>query len=169
MPKIIENLKEKLIEEARRQILEEGYSAMTIRSVAKACGVGVGTVYNYFSSKEELVATFMLDDWKVCCGEIKTVADSSRDPETVLRCVYDQLIRFAREHRRVITDQAAVQSFQASFFHQHSILREQIAELLSGCLPEDAFLREFVAEALLSWTMSGKTFDEIMPIIKKLY
>ena len=51
MPKIIENIREKLLEEARRQVMEEGYEAMTIRSVAGACGVGVGTVYNYFSSK----------------------------------------------------------------------------------------------------------------------
>ncbi len=50
MPKIIENLQSKLIEEAKKQIEEAGYGAMTIRSVAKACGVGVGTVYNYFSS-----------------------------------------------------------------------------------------------------------------------
>ena len=44
MPKIIENLPERLAEEARRQIEASGFSAMTIRSVAKACGVGVGTV-----------------------------------------------------------------------------------------------------------------------------
>ena len=52
MPKIIENIREKLLEEAKRQVMEQGYSAMTIRSVASACGVGVGTVYNYFSSKD---------------------------------------------------------------------------------------------------------------------
>ena len=34
MPKIIENLENRLIEEARKQIEEAGYSAMTIRSVA---------------------------------------------------------------------------------------------------------------------------------------
>ena len=50
MPKIIENLKDRLIAEAEKQIEESGYGAVTIRSVAKACGVGVGTVYNYFSS-----------------------------------------------------------------------------------------------------------------------
>ena len=48
MPKIIENLENRLIREAEKQIAESGYAAMTIRSVAKACGVGVGTVYNYF-------------------------------------------------------------------------------------------------------------------------
>ena len=59
MPKIIENLESKLLEEAKRQIQESGYGAMTIRSVAKGCGVGVGTVYNYFPSKEALLTWSM--------------------------------------------------------------------------------------------------------------
>ena len=60
MPKIIENLQEKLIHEARRQVQQKGYGSLTIRSVATACGVGVGTVYNYFASKDALVAAFIL-------------------------------------------------------------------------------------------------------------
>ena len=71
MPKIIENIREKLLEEAKRQVMEQGYSAMTIRSVASACGVGVGTVYNYFSSKDMLVASFMLEDWMKCLAVIE--------------------------------------------------------------------------------------------------
>ena len=44
MPKIIGNLKEKLRAEADRQMREVGCGAMTIQSIAKGCGVGVGNV-----------------------------------------------------------------------------------------------------------------------------
>lgn len=37
MPKIIENLKERLMEEAKAQLAQDGCSAMTIRSVVRSC------------------------------------------------------------------------------------------------------------------------------------
>ena len=60
MPKIIPGLRERLIKEAEQQLVTGGYTALTIRSVAKACHVAVGTVYNYFPSKEEFVASALL-------------------------------------------------------------------------------------------------------------
>ena len=73
MPKIIKNLERILLEEARNQIEASGYSAVTIRSVAAACGVGVGTVYNYYASKDELLAAYMLEDWNACITAINAV------------------------------------------------------------------------------------------------
>ena len=73
MPKIIENIRQNLLEEARRQVLQEGYSALTVRSVAAACGISVGTVYNYFPSKDMLIASFMLEDWQLCLDKIEKV------------------------------------------------------------------------------------------------
>ena len=78
MPKIIENLREKLLFEARRQIEEHGYAETTIRSIAKACGVGTGTVYNYFSSKDMLIASFMVEDWQNCLGQMKAFPATDR-------------------------------------------------------------------------------------------
>ena len=88
MPKIIENLKDRLIAEAKRQIEEAGYGAVTIRSVASSCGVGVGTVYNYFPSKEALIATHLLEDWSVCVDTIRQEAELSETAEPVLKCMY---------------------------------------------------------------------------------
>ena len=51
MPKIIENVREQLLAETKRQIAENGYEKTTVRSVAGACDIGVGTVYNKFSQK----------------------------------------------------------------------------------------------------------------------
>ena len=168
MPKIIENLEARLIEEAKRQIEEAGYGAMTIRSVAAGCGVGVGTVYNYFSSKEELIAKHLLEDWLKCVTAIQAVSTYSDSPRPVTLCIYDQLLSFTRSHGAIFRDKAAAASFTGSFSHYHSMLRSQLAQpLVKFC--EDRFAAEFIAEALLTWTMASKTFDEIYGMIEKLF
>ena len=44
MPKLIENIRAQLLAEAQRQVAKRGYAKTTIRSVAEACGIAVGTV-----------------------------------------------------------------------------------------------------------------------------
>ena len=166
MPKIIENLESKLIAEAKHQIETSGYGALTIRDLAKACGVGVGTVYNYFSSKEELVATHLLEDWKQCVTAIQAVSSGSDGPQPVLLCIYDQLVSFARRHAVIFRDEAAAASFAGSFSKYHGILRAQLAQPLRKFTATD-FAAEFLAEALLTWTMAGKSFDEIYGMLEK--
>lgn len=168
MPKIIENLEKRLLEEARRQIEEVGYSATTVRSVAKGCGVGVGTVYNYFSSKNELLATYMLEDWKKCILAIGSASACSVNPEPVVRCIVEQLQSYARNHQAVFRDAAAAADFAGAFSRYHKLLRSQLAQPLEKFC-SSAFASEFIAEALLTWTMAGKTFPELYAVVEKLF
>ena len=168
MPKIIENLKDRLLEEAKHQLEQGGYEAVTIRSIAKACGVGVGTVYNYFPSKEALIASHLLEDWKGCVAAIWTVAEETEAPEPVLRCIYDQLVSFAGRHQAVFRSEAAASAFAGSFSQYHDLLRSQLAQPLCKFCDSD-FATQFVAESLLTWSMAGKSFDAIYEILKKLF
>ena len=168
MPKIIENLKDRLIAEAEKQIEESSYSAVTIRSVAKACSVGIGTVYNYFPSKEALIATHLLVDWKGCVDTIARTAESATDPKLVLWCVYQQLEGFADRHQAIFRDEAAAASFAGSFSQYHDRLRSQLASQLRKFCDSD-FTAQFVAESLLTWSVAGKSFDAIYEILKKLF
>ncbi len=167
MPKIIENLKDRLILEAKQQIEQSGYGAVTIRSIAKGCGVGVGTVYNYFPSKEALIATHLLEDWKNCIGAIEAVSSGSETAEPVMRCIYGQLTEFASRHSAIFRDESAAASFAGAFSQYHHRLRSQLAAPLRKFCSGD-FVSAFLAESLLTWTMAGMPFDEIYEILKKL-
>lgn len=168
MPKIIENLESKLITEACRQIEEVGYSAVTIRSIAKACNVGVGTVYNYFPSKDDLLARYLFADWGECITAIKAVSTYSDTHLPVLHCIYDQMSAYIQRHHTIFRDASAAVSFVATFNRHHQMLRTELgAPLRKFC--EDDFTAEFVAANLLIWVVAKKDFDEIYRMLKKFF
>ena len=167
MPKIIENLPQRLLEEARRQVENSGFSSMTIRSVAKACGVGVGTVYNYYPSKEVLVASFMLDDWKRCVSAIQNTAECAPTLEPVLQVIYDKLRLFMEEYDPIFRDESASVSYVGFLSKYHGILRSQLSGPIRKFCQDD-FTADFIAEALLTWTVSGKDIDELMQVLLRI-
>lgn len=173
MPKIIENIREKLLEEAKRQVEEMGYSAMTIRSVATACGVGVGTVYNYFPSKDMLVANFMLEDWMMCLGHIQEKCTEESDAKEVLHRIYVELLEFRKKYTGLFSDENALGSYSASFPKRHQLLRAQLsAHILiltrKQTKADPEFLADFIAEAMLTWTMADYEFEQIAEVVLQL-
>ena len=168
MPKIIENVRELLLDTAKKQIEERGYANTTIRSVAGECGLAVGTVYNYFRSKDMLIATFVVEDWNSYLSDIRG-ADFT-DPRNALQNIYDALINFSQKHRSLFSDPEAAKVYSAVFSERHKMLRGQIAEIITPlCHAENAdFTAEFVAESLLTWTVAGKDFDSIYIILDKI-
>lgn len=73
----------KILETSRGLIRRRGWSAISIRSVAAACGVSVGSIYNYFPSKAALERAVMESIWReiFSCPE-----DGAAFPDT-LACV----------------------------------------------------------------------------------
>ena len=167
MPKIIEEPELRLSEEARRQVEENGYGSLTIRSVAKACGVGVGTVYNYFPSKESLAASYMLRDWKSCYAVLCSRCAGAQDAKAALFAVYDQLRSFRKAHSGLFRDEDAKGSFSAFSGKFHARLRQELAVPLRSLCADD-FTAEFLAEALLTWAVDGQEFEPLYSVLAKI-
>lgn len=55
--------KEDILKASRTLIQQKGWSAVNIRSVAAACGVSVGSIYNYFDSKTALMGATVESVW----------------------------------------------------------------------------------------------------------
>lgn len=66
--------REEILKRSRELIRDKGYGALNIRSVAKQCNVAVGSIYNYFTSKSELIAAVVASVW----GEIFTHPEDKR-------------------------------------------------------------------------------------------
>ena len=174
MPKIIEDLEKRLLEETRRQIEELGYGAMTVRSVAKGCGVGVGTVYNYFPSKDVLAATVMLEDWQAGLQQLRSRCQHAPSVLHGLRMVYDTIMDFVTLYEKVwgqYSLQAGIMPFVRARHNQLiGQLEAEIEPLLEqfDCLFYSR-LPAFLAESLLNAaTRPDVTFNDLLPILQKL-
>lgn len=75
--------RETILETCRAIVRERGIAGINVRSVASACGVAPGTLYNYFPGKEALVLAVTADVWsdilsldakKDMCGDEKDFA-----------------------------------------------------------------------------------------------
>ncbi len=168
MPKVIENLKEKILAEADRQLQDVGYGTMTIQSIAKACGVGVGTVYNYFSSKDEILVACVAAAWMECMETIRTVAKYSPTYEAVIRCIYDQVRTFGEEHAYFFREATAASCVDGAIFRYMWFLSSQLAEPLQKYCKNDQEA-QIIAEALLTWIRTGKSYEEVYSSIMKLF
>jgi AcrR family transcriptional regulator len=174
MPKVIPDLQAKILAEAKRQAFENGYASMTVRSVAQKCGIAVGTIYNYYPSKDRLTAAFILKDWVPLEEELRSRCKTLGKHTEVFRAVYEGLLSFEAEYRPLFRETSAIQSASRGFHERHCELRKHLAEILKEVCAEqakkpNAFLPEFIAEALLAWSGEGRAFKEIAPILENFF
>ena len=94
---------------------------------------------------------------------------SKSDPCSVLRAIYDSLSSFINLYKSLFADAEAMRSFNSSHSEYHTVLRSQIAKMVSSVISEannKDFVCEFISESLLTWTVEGKSFDEIYSVLK---
>ena len=172
MPKIIENLRERLLAEARLQVNQLGYGQITVRGIASACGVGVGTVYNYFPSKEHLIAAFMMEDWNIALSEM-LIAPESGDARSLLHSEYKGLSSFVHSHQKLFSDPDAIRIFSSVARDRHPMLRRQLSEPLEKILSDSgkanaSFLAVFLTESLMTWCLAGVSKEELFSVLDPL-
>ena len=167
MSRIIENLKEKLLDEACHQIDTYGHNAMTIRSLSKACGVAVGTVYNYYASKDEILEAYFFRKWNKCVEAIYFISRYSKTYDAVIHCIYDQIKQFEADHDFLFQDEAVSHVIESAMFRFQHLMSRQLAQPLRKYCASDTEA-EIVAEALMIWIRTGKNYDDIYKNVVKL-
>ena len=84
MPKIIENLQNNILDEARRIIDEKGADALSMRNLANRLGIAPSTLYNYYESKEQLTGALLKRSWAEALAEIDEIC--SRQIDEICSC-----------------------------------------------------------------------------------
>jgi len=98
---------EKLVQAKRKHIADcaaklfakQGFDATSLREISNACSMPLGSIYNYISTKEDIlhfICESASDDWKSIFQDV--VADHKDGPITeLLRICIDKWFRYASE------------------------------------------------------------------------
>ncbi|MBW1898195.1 MAG: TetR/AcrR family transcriptional regulator [Deltaproteobacteria bacterium] len=74
---------------------EEGYSAVSIRKIAKAAGVSIGTIYSYFQDKRDIyIATAVLYSHDMYTNFSSAIQDKKVSAENIEEVLYTIIIKF---------------------------------------------------------------------------
>lgn len=89
--------KEEILQASRNLLKEQGWTAINIRAVAAACHVSVGSIYNYFGSKADLVSNTVESVWHEIFHE---PADKSvfRDIQSCVAWMYERMAFGSKEY-----------------------------------------------------------------------
>ena len=174
MPKIIEDLRENILRVSKRILLNADYHTLTIRRVAAECHVAVGTVYNYFESKDMLVASIMLDDWLKMLDNASLASSQADTVIDGLQAAYRAISCFTRLYENAWAQNGTHSQTNEMLRTRHSLLLQQIVNIITpllerfNCLFTEG-LPVFLAEALLSTAIhSDLSYEQMQPILQKL-
>lgn len=84
----------RIVEAAARLFRESGYERVKIETIAEQAGVSVGTIYNYYQSKGDvLVAVVSLEVNEVIAAGEAVVADPPLEPASAVNALFSIYLR----------------------------------------------------------------------------
>lgn len=171
---------EEILEQAYQLACEQGLRSLCIRSIAAACDVSVGTVYNSYASKTELINDVVGMFWQRAFAEtMKTLAaheghDFISFCEALSRSLKSALKEFRKEFLSDLSafsegDRLSAQKReQQSFIHARAGIKQALLsdpkikqDQLTGALAPDA-LAALIWETLIDSARDDMDYDKTL-------
>lgn len=112
------NYKGIILSSAKEIAAEQGITKINIRSVAKNSGISIGTVYNYFPSKGELLVAVIEDFWEDAFSSIDWQSLKHDDFYSNLEKVYNTLYLYLYKFKENWLEQLALLKAQEKLLGQ---------------------------------------------------
>lgn len=175
--------KEAIMQVCRQIVSEKGLAALNMRAVAKECHIALGTLYNYYSDKDELLIATVESVWKdIFHMDQKCEVDFSF-PEYI-GYLFECIQRSAEEYPNFFTAhpisiassrRGEARSTMTHYFdHMKSGMREvlerdtAVDETVFSPTLTKAELIDFVLDHILLLLVQGKTnCDVLVELIRK--
>ena len=171
MPKKIENIKDTILLKGREILDNGGFDAFNIRAVSKECNIAVGTIYNYYPSKENLIANIMFVDWQNRVGKIKNRIKPSFDSLHTIKLIFETVLSFQKSCKETwgyfSNDDIVQTELKKLLFADLSDLIH--STLLYFCVNMSPDPTDFITDILIyESSKEDIQFDDIAPFINRV-
>jgi len=148
----------KILDAAREEFGERGFSDSSIVGITQRAGVALGTFYTYFESKEALFQALVRDMSAQVRDEVGPALKDAADGLDGERRALAAFLRFAHDHRdiyRIIDESEFVEP--AAYREHYETTAVRIAARLAAARDKGEISRSYADEELdvLAWGMMG--------------
>jgi len=143
------DIKSAIFECGKDLFSRKGFKKTNIKEIAELAGIGIGTFYNYYTSKEQLfIEIYKQENAKLKNRLIESI-DLSQEPVQIIT----QLIQ---ENQAAIRDNPILQEWYDRDFYK--VLEKQYLDHDDQSIDS---VRSFFLNLLRSWKQQGKLRDDI--------
>lgn len=176
--------KEAILDVSRNLAATQGLKSINMRSVAKECHVAVGSIYNYFPSKGELITATIESIWLTIFHNTHDCLHFNSFVECI-EWIYQQMLRGTKEYpdfffihsdafgkeNKELGKQEMLKYFEHMCQNLHTVLRQdQLVKrnVFHDSLKEEDFI-EFVFVSMLNALSQHQSSCQVLiEIIKKV-
>ena len=169
-----------ILDAAVRVFARQGFHTCRVSDIADEAGVAYGLVYHYFSSKEEILDTLILERWDVMLAAIAETDASPLSPREKLRAIASFIVdsyRHDPDLMKVIIVEVtrAANTFGRTHLDRIEQAYEGIARIVERAQREGAFRSDiesrFAAQAfygLVEQVLTTWIFESVPPPAEEL-
>jgi AcrR family transcriptional regulator len=148
----------KILDAARDEFGEQGFSDSSIVGITQRAGVALGTFYTYFDSKEAVFQALVRDMSAQVRDHVAPALQDAKDAIDGERLALESFLQFARTHRdvyRIIDEAEFVEP--AAYREHYETTAKRIAARLKGAREKGEIAEELSDKDLdmISWGMMG--------------
>jgi AcrR family transcriptional regulator len=129
-------LRERILQSAAELFADREFDLVLIDEVAAHAGVGKGSVYRQFKSKEELYAAAVIDGFAELQREIRTALPGCISMREQMATIVRHTVRFFWTRRQFFALLRDPKALPPSQERQYRAQRNELSRLISGVLEE---------------------------------
>lgn len=126
-------VKDAIFEASVSIILDKGYDNLTMNDVAGRVGIATGTIYNYFTNKEELFLYIYERLHDVVGEKMQLILDKKDSPVKILEEYINTALSFGSEYR-IIIDIARQKGIKIKNIEKIEFLVHGIEKIIEKCI-----------------------------------